>query len=90
MEGHALQKLLATPAAALAPAVSGNLSVGPCQQRKEGDPGNWALKNLHTTRPGLHLERPLQLRCISVDTTRGTTITGYELRFNWRRAGRQG
>ena len=35
-------------------------SVGPYQQRREGDSGDWALQNLHIFRPGLHLERSLQ------------------------------
>ena len=38
------------------------LSVGPYQQRREGDPGDWAHQDFHIFRPGLHLERSLQLR----------------------------
>ena len=38
------------------------LSVGPYQQRREGDPGDWAHQDFYIFRPGLHLERPLQLR----------------------------
>ena len=37
------------------------LSVGPYQQHREGDPGDWAHHDFHIFRPGLHLERSLQL-----------------------------
>jgi hypothetical protein len=64
--GWALQYLPGTPAAALTPTVSVCLSVGPCQQCQEGDPGGWALQDFHIICPVLHLERLLQHCCSSV------------------------
>ncbi|GFR74378.1 hypothetical protein ElyMa_000428700, partial [Elysia marginata] len=42
---------------------------------KEGDLRTWANLELYNviTRPSLHLERSLQLRCFGADTTRGVT-----------------
>ncbi len=48
------------------------------QRYRDGDPGNWANLDHHIIRPGLHLERSLQLRCISTETTWGPAVISHK------------
>ena len=69
---------------ALAPIVSACLSIGPCQQCREGGPSDWALQDLHTTRPGLHLESLVQPSSLETEGGQRRNDHKHHLMLDWQ------